>query len=137
MNAKAFLLEELKTIFRHPATGLRLEHPDWNGTRIARELGITRQAVHQALKQTMLNIPRRDPHVCLDCDARLWPGSVRCRTCYLKLHTVTLTCETCGKKFPRRLSYLVRANKDKAKHTWCGRNCQGKWLSEQNKLGKE
>jgi len=102
---------------------------------IARELGISRQRVHQVVKE--LGYPpveRAEYKYCANCGKQLSDqGSNLCKDCYLAdLHTkslVELTCPQCGRVFTRRRCYINSQRKRGYRQFFCNRSCRSKLIS--------
>ena len=75
---------------------LRLEHPEWTGIRIGKELGVTRSHVYQTLKRDGL------PGGAIQCE-RLIDGKKRCNRpakTQVQIHSQLMwVCDDCKKRY--------------------------------------
>jgi len=118
----------------------RSNNPCLTLEQIGRKFGITREAVRQILarageRTSSLNYGN---WVCSRCGKRIsitdLPKRKYCPECRKILKeqlTTMLTCDYCGKLFPRRTKdVLLRIGKRGAKHVFCSKVCQGRYLGD-------
>ena len=124
----------------------RKDNPCASMQSIADQLGISRQRVFHILKQAKLPTGRyRQKYICNHCGKEFIPtvrfGNLYCsRECgkihRYKLHHVTITCSSCGKKKVIILSQYknMTANKDVV---FCSRECMRKFSRKRTSKIKE
>lgn len=121
---------------REPVIQERKDNPYMTMQTIANKFNISRQRVHQFLKQKGVMTRRILPkHPCLQCKKEILLRRKFCnRKCQFEFHRITLICDECGKAFKRRLSnafYTLRkprTPKAPIKLWFCNRVCQGKHI---------
>lgn len=129
---------EAKTPRQDQIAAIKKRYPHKQQVDIARELGISRQRVHQVIKDlgyppvVILDIPS----YCANCGKKLakqTKGNL-CWNCHLAdLHTrslVELTCPQCGRIFFRRRGYVNSQRKCGYRQFFCNRSCRSKSISE-------
>ncbi len=117
---------------------IKKRYPNKQQVDIARELGISRQRVHQVIKDLgyppvmLLDIPS----YCTNCGKKLakqTKGNL-CWNCHLvDLHTkslVELTCPQCGGVFARRRGYVNSQRKCGYRLFFCNGRCRSKLIRE-------
>jgi hypothetical protein len=105
-------------------------HPCWSQTKIAKTVGKTRQWVSHVLNQEGLNTKRKK--VCINCGEDRGGNKMFCsRKCFTAYHNVEVTCEVCGVTKQRKISEVLHYDDHhKRAHTFCSKQCQGKWLGD-------
>jgi len=100
---------------------------------IAREIGLSRERVRQIM--LTLGLTTRQPRVpkklCPTCSAPIYTNNKKhcSRPCQIASKYITLVCDQCDTKFRRRKVSYARSLMREYKHTWCSKECQGKYLS--------
>ena len=122
-------------------TRLRQEHPEATAAWIAREVGLTRERVHQILKKAKLptRAPFRTHPSCQTCGKTLpyrnpHRGSSvvpdLCKACTTARKMLHFTCETC--KQPFTVTYSQRTRKS---GRFCTHRCAGLGLALGKRFG--
>ena len=118
----------------HAVVVLRHLAPTIKAARMAEILGISGEAVRQALQRNGLPTKMLRPKkLCERCKEPLSDPKYKvCRACHAV--KVWLVCEVCGTGFFRPRGEVNAARKKGYRHIFCpGRKCQGKWLGRQNR----
>lgn len=104
---------------------------------IARELGISRERVRQIMMKLGLTTrqPRMPKKLCPTCSAPIYrQNKMHCsRQCQVDSKYITLVCNECDSTFQRRKVVYARNITRGYRHTWCSKECQGKYLSSYGK----
>ncbi len=105
------------------------QEPTLTNTEVARRVGVARTYVHQV--RNKLGLPpanrRKDWHPCAACGT-LVPSRKRYCDKLCAYNMKNVTCETCGKVFPRS-QRVIRRNEERGyQHIWCSKECQGSWF---------
>lgn len=117
------------------AVELRLEHSDWSLQRIGDEVGISREAVRQALERG--SVPTagihksKYEHNCPVCgiltskrSGRKKEAQAYCsKACFSKDHRVTVTCAQCSTQFS-----MVKGQARRYKLHFCNSECKGRYI---------
>jgi len=129
---------ETRTPRQGQIAAIKKKDPNKRQVDIARELGISRQRVHQVIKDlgyppvVILDIPS----YCANCGKNLskqTKGDL-CWDCHLAdLHNrslVKLTCPQCGRVFTKRRGYVSSQRKRGYRQFFCGGSCRSKSVIE-------
>ena len=116
---------------------IKKTYPCFSQTKIAEEVGKTRQWVSHVLNQEGLIFKKERP--CLNCGKDRGHNKLFCcRQCFADYHRVELTCEVCGGKFNRTISEVLHYDEHHQRdHIYCSRECFGKWLGENYGKGRK
>ena len=119
----------LKPSNRDRIAELLEQEPTLTNTEAARRIGVTRSYVHQI--RNSLGLPpsnrRKSWHPCEAC-GNLIPSRKRYCDKLCAYNMKDVTCETCGKVFPRS-NRVIRTNEERGyQHIWCSKSCQGTWF---------
>ena len=112
---------------------IRKENPTRRCIDIAFDLGISRERVRQLLKELGLPTNLQNPkqiYLCRKCGHTIRASqykSMLCFICKTKTLYQELTCEVCGKRFPRRNSVVTAAKKRGYEHIFCSSECNGSY----------
>jgi len=116
-------------------------NPSLSYAEIGRLLGVSRERIRQVAGKG-----KRHPKGCKVCGKRLRVGQNGvtqtayqqrlCSDCWKsqkekrkKARQVVFNCEVCGEPFTRDISVVRRQWNRGQQVRWCGRQCQGRWLS--------
>jgi predicted nucleic acid-binding Zn ribbon protein len=120
----------------------RQNNPCLTLQEIGDEFGITRERARQVLsKHNAPTVHKTDKLImlCRQC-GKPCPGkrTTFCSNkCSFDYHHVWLTCDYCGKTFPRMVSlvllYPSRLAHNPQNYTFCNHSCQGKYFSERRR----
>ena len=116
---------------RDRAPVLRVQHPDWSGEQIAREIGCTRERVRQVLSDAKLPTGARLYYrICWYCGKAVGKSPTRnpklyevCPNCRAIIYQAVMTCDWCG-----RVRLRPRKIYNRSDHHFCNHHCSGKWL---------
>lgn len=114
------------------AIEIRQKSPCLSSQDIAKKLGVSRERIRQILSRENLPVRRvrTFKYKCNHCgkptNNRLF-CSMKCQSDY---HTISLTCDFCGKLFNRK-SYAEQRNIriHNSELIFCTKQCQGSWLA--------
>ena len=112
---------------------IRKKDPMRKAIDIAIELGISRERVRQLLNQLGLPTNLQNPkqiYLCRNCGHRIRFSqrvSMLCFICRTRTLYQELTCDVCGKRFPRRNSVVTAAKKRGYQRTFCSAECNGRY----------
>lgn len=126
------------------AIALREEHPDWTLQRIATEIGVSRQRVHQVLDRGRLTTGGVPEPVKAECDSCKRPMDVGvherrgyCKDCWREAAMVGVICQECfnarGLYRIVRMCHLnilngrIQSNGKRAEIAFCSQRCLGAW----------
>ena len=117
---------------------LRRQQPQLNATKIASQLGVSRERVRQILKKAGLPTSfSSGPRHCSSCGKRLFYNVRKfgmCQSCLTaSRHNQvykTFVCELCGQPFERRMSEVRTAQKHGRRTRWCSKRCQVKSMGK-------
>lgn len=90
---------QLERINEQRVLACREKDPSMKAATIARELGISREAVRIHLKNNGLLTNLYFPKLCEDCGVKINSNSVRCKKCSSLFRKTEVTCGTCGEYF--------------------------------------
>ena len=113
---------------------LKKQDPKRTLEAIGKEVGLSRQRVHQILTEEGVDTHKDQP-ICDGCGVVLQPSKKRpyidpngnryCMICRTQMVYGTYTCTDCGSKVQRRRKSILRA---KPKYIFCNKQCQGHYL---------
>jgi len=112
---------------------IRKKDPVRKAIDIAIELGISRERVRQLLNQLGLPTNLKSPkqiYLCRNCGHTIRYGqrkSMLCFICRTKTLYQELTCDVCGKRFPRRTCVVRAGEKRGYERTFCSPECNGSY----------
>lgn len=117
---------------------LRQDNPCLTLRELGSKVGLTRERVRQILEaesQPTKAVKRPEQIVCINCGAAFQPyGHRRCccsPECHKAQHWVSLTCDWCGRLFPRQQSTVLYYARNKPDRKWfCGRRCLGFYVAK-------
>jgi len=122
---------------REEIVTLKKAYPCYSQTKIAQEVGKTRQWVSHVLNQEGLIKKRKK--TCLNCGEDRGGNKIFCsRKCFQDYHNVEVTCEWCGAIKKRKISEILHYDDNHTRsHTFCSRECFGSWLGTNHGRGRK
>ena len=111
---------------------IRKKDPLRKAIDIAWEIGISRERVRQLLNELGLPTNLKNPkkiYLCRGCGRSILYTQRRtmlCAICKTKSNYQLVTCEVCGKQFPRRNCVVTATKKRGYEHVFCSYSCKGK-----------
>jgi len=118
---------------------LRRRYPEMKAASIAREIGITREAVRQILNK--IGLPSKvgviPPLICEYCKTECTSYSRRnrrfcSRECYAASKYIYLKCMSCDNDFKRREKLHATNLRRGQTFIFCGRSCFGRYFGVRN-----
>lgn len=120
----------------------RINNPCATLQEIGDKFDISRERVRQILKSEELptkNVSHGIKNICPQCGNEFprWPKKIHCsRKCYEQSTQIELACDECGILFTRNTKlFIICLNEREYVHTFCGKQCQGKWLARMHGFG--
>jgi len=125
--------EEIQESIYSKVVKFRQENPEATLQKIASSVGITKQRAWRILTEAGFRIEGVNKYYrCKECGKYLGiKKKSYCPECKRKLKLIPVSCDTCGKIFYRSAKSQERLiTKRNYKHTFCSRQCLGKWLAQ-------
>jgi len=129
----------LKGTTRIQAIAMRKIFPCYSASRIAKDIGVSRERIRQILTEEDLPRNKIDlPRFCLYCGSQIqrqtsksgtWINKVFCnQECRKKYHNIPVCCSQCERIFMRKASKVLSYESRPVNLVFCSRYCHGVWL---------